>query len=83
MNRQLLVPAALIGIAGVVSSIGLGGHGGQSVVVAGDSLTAVADKQIGLVLTADGWRPFVDGRSGSSITDRNAVFDWPARINTL
>jgi hypothetical protein len=44
VNRQLLVPAALIGIAGVVSSIGLGGHGGQSVVVAGDSLTAAADK---------------------------------------
>jgi lysophospholipase L1-like esterase len=83
VNRQLFVPAALIGTAGVVSSIGLGGHGGQSVVVAGDSLTAAADKQIGLVLTADGWRPLVDGRSGSSITNRNAVFDWSARINTF
>jgi hypothetical protein len=63
MNRPLLVPAALIGLAGVVASVGVGSHGEQRVVVAGDSLTAQADAQINLVVTADGWQPIVQGVS--------------------
>jgi lysophospholipase L1-like esterase len=83
VNRQLLVPTALIGVAALVSAVGVGDHGGQTVVVVGDSLTAQAETQIAFVLTADGWSPIVEGRSGSSITNRNAVFDWSARINEL
>jgi hypothetical protein len=83
VNRRLLVPAALIGIAGLISVVGVGNHGGRTVVVVGDSLTAQSETQIGYVLTADGWRPVVDGRSGSSITNRNVVFDWPSRMNEL
>jgi len=83
VNRQLLVPTALIGVAALVSAVGIGNHGGQTVVVVGDSLTAQSEAQIGLVLTADDRRPIVEGRSGSSITNRNAVFDWSARINQL
>jgi len=83
MNRPLLVPAALIGLAGVVAAVGVGSHGDQKVVVAGDSLTAQADAPINLVVAADGWQPIVQGVSGSSITNRNAVFDWSTRINEL
>jgi lysophospholipase L1-like esterase len=83
MNRQLLVPTVLIAVAGLVSAVGVGDHRGQEVVVAGDSLTAQADQQIGLMLTAAGWRPVVVGVSGSSITNRDAVFDWPTRISEL
>lgn len=83
MNRRLLVPVALIGLAGVVAAVGPGSHNGESVVVAGDSLTAQSDTQINFVLTADGWRPVVQGVSGSSMGNRNAVFDWTTRINEL
>jgi hypothetical protein len=51
MNRRLLVPIALVGIAGVLSAIGIGDRS-QTVVVVGDSLTAQSESQIGLVLTA-------------------------------
>src|SRR5262249_62272361 len=80
VNRQLLIPTALVAFAGVVSAVGVGSHAGQTVVVVGDSLTAQAEAPIGLVLTADGWGAGVDGRSGASVTDRHAVGDWPARI---
>ena len=83
MNRQLLIPTALVAIAGVVSAVGFGSHAGQTVVVVGDSLTAQSEAPIGLVLTADRWRPIVDGRSGSSITNRNSIVDWPTRITEL
>ena len=83
MNRPLLVPAALIGLAGMVAAVGVGSHDNQRVVVAGDSLTAQADAQINLVVTADGRQPIVQGVSGSSITNRNAVFDWSTRITEL
>jgi lysophospholipase L1-like esterase len=82
MNRRLLVPIALVGVAGVLSAMGIGDRG-QTVVVVGDSLTAQSESQIGLVLTAADWRPVVEGRSGSSIMNRNDVFDWPTRINEL
>jgi lysophospholipase L1-like esterase len=83
VDRRLLVPVVLIGLAGVVAAVGLGSHNGEEVVVAGDSLTAQSDAQINFVLTADRWKPIVAGVSGSSIGNRNAVFDWPTRINEL
>jgi lysophospholipase L1-like esterase len=83
VNRQFVIPVALVAIAGVVSAVGVGSHAGQTVVVVGDSLTAQSEAPIGLVLTADGWRPVVDGRSGSSITNRNSIVDWPTRVTEL
>ena len=78
-----MVPVLLVGVAGVVSAVGLGTNRGQTVVVAGDSLTAQAQAKITLVLAADGWIPIVEGHSGSSATNRNAVFDWPPRMTQL
>jgi lysophospholipase L1-like esterase len=83
MDRQLLIPGALIAVAGLVSVVGVGTHRDQTAVVAGDSLTAQSESQIRLVLTADGWKPIVDGVSGSSITNRDAVFDWRTRISEI
>jgi lysophospholipase L1-like esterase len=83
MNRQLLTPIVVIAVAGLVSAVAVGRNRGQTVVVAGDSLTAQSEAQIGLVLTADGWRPVVDGVSGSSIANRDVVFDLLTRINEL
>jgi len=79
-SRAILVPAALIGVAAIVSVIGVGGHAGQTVVVVGDSLTAAGTSEIMTVLSADGWKPIVEGVSGSSMTNRNQVFDWRDRL---
>jgi hypothetical protein len=75
-GRALLVPAALLGIAAIVSVIGVGGHAGQTGVVVGDSLTAAGTSEIMAALSADGWKPIVEGVSGSSMTNRNQVLDW-------
>ncbi len=68
---------------GLLRRLGLSSLAGQRVVIAGDSLTAQADAQINLVVTADGWQPIVQGVSGSSVTERDAVFDWSTRIIEL
>jgi hypothetical protein len=69
--------------AGVAAFVGVGNHRGDSVLVVGDSLTAQSSDEIRLTLQAEGWKPTIEGHSGSSIVGGRAGVDWPKRVAQL